>query len=112
NTKPPGSDSSVGSRHNRHTLRRRLTALFVIVGIPAQLFWVGLGEATAQGDGATPTHVAPIVIIASVGSALLLCAALLYVPEGIRRARSAYKEHKDSRARSRGALSPPPAVPH
>ena len=80
---------------NWRTARNRLAALFVIVGVPAQLFWVGLGEATAQGDGATPTHVAPIVIIASAGSALLLCAVLLYVPEGIRRARRAYREHRE-----------------
>jgi hypothetical protein len=89
----------VGPRHNRHTLRRRLTALFVIVGIPAQLFWVGLGEATAQGDGATPTHGAPIVIIASVGSALLLCAVLLYVPEGIQRVKRAYRERQEFKNR-------------
>jgi len=73
----------------------------VIVGIPAQLFWfLALGEATTPQEGMpTLENVAPLLIVGAVGSALLFCAVLQYVPEGIQRARRAYREHQEFKDR-------------
>jgi hypothetical protein len=100
----PGADASIGPRRNRRTLRRRLTALFVIVGVLAQFAWLVVWETeTAPNEGPPPytTNVTPLLIVGSIGSALLFCAVLLYVPEGIRRARQAYREHQEFKDRFR-----------
>jgi len=40
-----------------------------------------------------------LLVVGSVGSALLFCAVLLYVPDGIKRARQAYREHQEFKDR-------------
>jgi hypothetical protein len=77
-TKRPGSDSSVGPPHNRRTLRRRLTALFVIVGILAQIAWLMAWQALdAPYEGplpSTPPRMS-LVISSSARSARRCCSA-------------------------------------
>jgi len=76
--------------------------LFVTVGVLAQIFWFLALEEVAPGDGGPINpHPTPLRIVATVGSALLVCAVLLYVPEGIRRARSAYRENQAFKDRFR-----------
>lgn len=88
-------------RHNWRTVRRRLTALFVSFGVLSQIAWFGAvdtSESCAEEDPysaySQPCSATPLLVVACIGSALLLCAVLLYVPEGIRRARQAYRERQ------------------
>jgi hypothetical protein len=72
-----------------------------MVGIPTQIFWfVALDVATAPQEGMpTPTDVTPLIVVACVGSALLVCAVLLYVPEGIQRARQTHRDNQEFKDR-------------
>jgi len=96
-SKPRGADASIRRRRHWLILRRRLTALFVTVGIFAQFAWF-LGNETDFGYQAPTTGG---VIVGSIGLALLVCAVLLYVPEGIERARQAHRENQEFKDRFR-----------
>lgn len=49
-----------------------------------------------EGPPPYPTrNVTGYFVVGSIGSALLFCAVLLYVPEGIQRARLAYRERQE-----------------
>jgi hypothetical protein len=54
-------------------------------------------------EGPPTTDITPNVtgylVVGSIGSALLFCAVLLYVPEGIQRARQAYRDHQEFKDR-------------
>jgi hypothetical protein len=96
-SKPRGADASVRRRRHWLILRRWLTALFVTVGIFAQFAWF-FGNETDSG------YVGPTtggVIVGSVGLALLFCAVLLYVPEGIQRARQTHRDNQEFKDRFR-----------
>jgi len=97
-SKPRGADASIRRRRHWLILRRRLTALFVTVGIFAQIAWFVFGNDTDSGfEGPTTGG----VIVGSVGLALLFCAVLLYVPEGIQRARQNHRENQEFKDRFR-----------
>jgi len=67
------------------------------VGIFAQIAWF-LGNET-ETDYLGPTT--GDVIVGSVGLALLFCAVLLYVPEGIQRARQTHRDNQEFKDRFR-----------
>jgi len=67
------------------------------VGIFAQFAWFFVDE-TDSGYQGPPTV---SVIVGSVGLALLFCAVLLYVPEGIQRARQYHRDNQEFKDRFR-----------
>jgi hypothetical protein len=96
-SKRPGADASIRKRRKWLTRRRRLTALFVTVGIFAQIAWFLGNETDCCYQGPTTGD----VIVGSAGLALLFCAVLLYVPEGIRRARQNHRDNQEFKDRFR-----------
>jgi len=96
-SKPRESGASSRRRRNRRALRRRLTALLVTVGIFAQFAWV----AAPTDDNGNPHPTTGFVVVGSVGLALFVCAILLYVPEGIQRARQNHRENQEFKDRFR-----------
>jgi hypothetical protein len=105
-SKTPGAGASIGPRRNRRITRRRLTALFVTVGILAQIAWLmAWSELDTPYEGSPTANTNPNVtgylVVGSIGSALLFCAVLLYVPEGIQRARQAHRDKQEFKDRFR-----------
>lgn len=103
-SKPPVSDASSRRRHNRRTLPPRLTALFVIPGILAHIAWLMAWQALDAPYEGPPTadttqNVTGHLVVGSIGSALLFCAVLLYVPDGIRRVRQTHQDNQEFKAR-------------
>ena len=96
-SKPQGADASIRRRRQWLIRRRRLTALFVTVGIFAQFAWV----AAPTDDNGNPHPTAGFVVVGSIGLALLFCAVLLYVPEGIQRARQTHRDNQEFKDRFR-----------
>jgi hypothetical protein len=66
------------------------------VGIFAQIAWFLRTDDLGEADPATGE-----VIVGSVGLALLFCAGLLYVPEGIQRARQNHRDNQEFKDRFR-----------
>ena len=66
------------------------------VGIFAQIAWF---METDDVGNLTPTT--GFVVVGSVGLALLVCAILLYVPEGIQRARQTHRDNQEFKDRFR-----------
>jgi hypothetical protein len=81
-------------------LRRRLTALFVTVGVFAQFAWLAVLDEVGNDEDPVPAS-AVFLVVGSVGAALLFCAVLLYVPEGIQRARQAHRDNQEFKDRFR-----------
>jgi hypothetical protein len=80
--------------------------LFVVVGVLAQFAWLmAWTELDTPYEGPPTTDTTPNVtgylVVGSVGSALLFCAVLLYVPDGIRRTRQAHRDNQEFKDRFR-----------
>lgn len=77
-----------------------LIAVLAGVGVVAQFAWVlrWQEEISGEGEGGHPTL---LRIIAFVGLALLLCAILLSLPDGIQWARQAYTDRQEFKDRFR-----------
>ena len=93
--KPPGR-----RRRDWRTVRTWLIAVFVGVEVVAQFAWVFWWQVVMTSDG-PPGHAALVRTISFVGLALLVCAMLLGLPDGIQWARRAYRDHQEFKDRFR-----------
>ena len=83
-------------------VRYCLIAVLVIAGVMAQFAWLFMFQENESGAGVdAPSHGTLLHNIGSVGLALLVCALLLCLPEGIQWARQAYRDHQEFKDRFR-----------
>jgi hypothetical protein len=80
------------------TVRTWLIAVLVGVGVVAQFAWVFWWQVVMTSDG-PPGHATLVRIISFVGLALLVCAMLLGLPDGIQWARQAYRHRQEFKSR-------------
>jgi len=91
--KPPGR-----RWRDWRTVRYWLIAVLVGVGVVAQFAWVVRWQELTSGegvDGLPGGHATLVRTISLVGLALLVCAMLLSLPDGIQWARQAYRNHQE-----------------
>jgi len=95
------------SRGKGHALQERwrnrriwLIAVLAGVGVVAQFAWVFWWQVVMSSDG-PPGHSTLVRIISFVGLALLGCAMLLCLPDGIQWARQAYRDRQEFKDRFR-----------